>query len=161
MWGRGFVRSQRRSGKGRGSEGGGFTAQPRPGGGVLSLPWQQQVRSASSSATIWPDRRSPSLTALVSPPHPGLTPRPLPPPAGVTSPLHESELQKNHILTFCSFSSSEFTSATLPSLLLFFHSLSCQELNDTAELAHRYGNRFVIGPRERLERLWVGAPSAG
>lgn len=50
-------------------------------------------------------------------------------------------------------SSSFLAGSTLPSLSVFFHSLCCQELNDTAELAHCYGNRFVIG-RVDWGRVW-------
>lgn len=50
-------------------------------------------------------------------------------------------------------SSSSSLDSTFPSFSAFFHSLGCQELNDTAELAHCYGNRFVIG-RVDWGRVW-------
>jgi len=44
-------------------------------------------------------------------------------------------------------------SLDLSSLLLFFHSLRCQEVNDTAEQTGCYRNRLVIG-QEDWGRVW-------
>lgn len=51
------------------------------------------------------------------------------------------------ILTPCfpTPSSSPRLSPALSSLLVFFHSLGCQELNDTAEQTGCHGNKLVIG----------------
>lgn len=53
------------------------------------------------------------------------------------------------ILLHISPSSSSHSRSALPSLSVFFHSLRCQELNDTAELTGCYGNRLVIGQEDR------------
>lgn len=53
------------------------------------------------------------------------------------------------ILLHISPPSSSHSRSALPSLSVFFHSLRCQELNDTAELTGCYGNRLVIGQEDR------------
>lgn len=74
----------------------------------------------------------------------------IPDPAGLISRHSEDKLMFSlcinwYLTPHIPSSSSSSLGSTFPSLSAFFHSLCCQEFNDTAELAHCYGNRFVIG----------------